>query len=161
MTPMRSLPRHTISSLLSSVLALLVLVVAAAGAQAQPDPKIVVHRSASCDCCTAWKEHLTTAGFAVTDVVSDDLNRVKVANGITAEVESCHTALAENYVIEGHVPAATIRQLLREKPSIHGLTAPGMPMGSPGMDDEGITKKPYAVLAMGNDGSTTVYARYP
>ena len=157
MTSLQSLTQRMTGYLLSS---LLVLLVAAASAQADTNTKVVVHRSASCDCCTAWEDHLTAAGYAVTDVVSDDLVAVKAANGVTAALESCHTALVEGYVIEGHVPATAIRRLQKEQPAIRGLTAPGMPMGSPGMDGDGITPEPYAVLAIGNDGSTTVYEHY-
>lgn len=158
MTSLQSLLLRITGSLLSS---LLVLLVAAANAQAQTSPKVVVHRSANCDCCTAWENHLSAAGFAVTDVVSNNLGPVKTSNGITSELESCHTALVEDYVIEGHVPATAIRRLLTEQPSIRGLTAPGMPMGSPGMDDEGITPEPYAVLAIDHNNRTTVYEHYP
>ena len=158
MTSLESLLLRITSCLLSS---LLVLLVAAANAQAQTNPKVVVHRSASCDCCTAWENHLSAAGFAVTDVVSNNLGAVKTSNGITPELESCHTALVEGYVIEGHVPATAIRRLLTEQPSIRGLTAPGMPMGSPGMDDDGITPESYAVLTIDHNNRTAVYEHYP
>ena len=110
MTSLQSLLLRITGYLLSS----LVLLVAAANTQAQTSPKVVVHRSASCDCCTAWKNHLSAAGFAVTNVVSNNLGPVKTSNGITPELESCHTALVEGYVIEGHVPATAIRRLLTE-----------------------------------------------
>ena len=92
MTSLQSLLLRITGSLLSS---LLVLLVASANAQAQTSPKVVVHRSASCDCCTAWENHLSAAGFAVTNVVSNNLGPVKTSNGITSELESCHTALVE------------------------------------------------------------------
>ncbi|EAU73188.1 DUF411 domain-containing protein [Synechococcus sp. RS9916] len=158
MTSLQSLLLRMTGYLLSS---LLVLLVAAASAQAQTNPKVVVHRSASCDCCTSWENHLSAAGFVITDVVSNNLDAVKSSNGIIPELESCHTALVEGYVIEGHVPAAAIRRLLTEHLSIRGLTAPGMPMGSPGMDDDGITPEPYAVLAIDKNSHTTVYEHYP
>ena len=158
MTSLQTLRLRMTGYLLSS---LLVLLATAASAQAQTNPQVVVHRSVSCDCCTAWENHLTAAGFAVTDVVSDDLDAVKATNGITPELESCHTALVEGYVIEGHVPATAISRLLAEQPSIRGLTAPGMPMGSPGMDAGGITPEPYAVLAIDHNNRTTVYEHYP
>ena len=94
-------------------------------------------------------------------MVSNNLNAVKSSNGIIPELESCHTALVEGYVIEGHVPATAIRRLLTEHPSIRGLTAPGMPMGSPGMDDEDITPEPYTVLRIDKNSHTTVYEHYP
>ena len=147
--------------LLTCFLSLALLLGGASAAHAGEEAAITVYRSASCECCTAWENHLSAAGFAVTDVVSNNLGPVKTSNGITSALESCHTALVEDYVIEGHVPATAIRRLLTEQPSIRGLTAPGMPMGSPGMDDEGITPEPYAVLAIDHNNRTTVYEHYP
>lgn len=82
---------------------------------------------------------------------------VKAANGITPALESCHTALVNGYVVEGHVPADLIAKLITEKPDIAGLAVPGMPGGSPGM--ESAPKEPYEVLAIGKDGRTSVFAR--
>ena len=152
--------RPMAQQLLNCLLSTALLLGAATTAQAGEGPAISVHRSASCGCCTAWEDHLRAAGFVVTDVVSDNLGAVKTSHGINAELESCHTALVEGYVIEGHVPASAIQRLLKEKPSIRGLAAPGMPMGSPGMDGEGITPEPFAVLAIENNGGTHVFERF-
>ena len=136
------------------------------GMEVMPDtssangPAITIMRSASCGCCTRWGEHIAAAGFAITDVVTEEMDRVKQQHGIPDELASCHTAVVEGYVIEGHVPASSIQRLLRERPAIKGLTAPGMPMGSPGMDGPGITPESFDVLAIGTDGKTRVFDRY-
>ena len=88
----------------------------------------------------------------------NDLRAVKINYGITPELRACHTAVVDGYVIEGHVPAETIRRLLAERPDVAGLAVPGMPMGSPGM--EGARKDPYDVLAFDSAGNTSVYAKY-
>ncbi|MAS28060.1 MAG: hypothetical protein CMN97_07415 [Synechococcus sp. NAT40] len=121
---------------------------------------ITVHRSANCECCTAWEAHLTAAGFSVTDAVHEDMAAVKTEHGIAAELESCHTAVVDGYVIEGHVPARSIQRLLKQRPALRGLSAPGMPMGSPGMDGEGIDAEAFAVLSLDDDGTTQVFDRY-
>ena len=95
-------------------------------------PEITVYRSASCGCCTQWGEHLAEAGFRIDDQVTEAMVGVKEQQGIAPDVASCHTALVEGYVIEGHVPVASIQRLLTERPEIRGLLVPGMPMGSPG-----------------------------
>ena len=105
-------------------------------------------------------EHLRAAGFDLEDRVEDAMSPVKDRLGILPEHASCHTAEVDGYVIEGHVPAADIRRLLREKPPIRGLVLPGMPVGSPGMEVEGVDAPAYTVLALYRDGSTTPYAEH-
>jgi len=123
-------------------------------------PKIVVHRDAYCGCCHLWVEHLRKEGFTVDDRVEDAMSPVKERLGIVPAHASCHTAEIEGYVVEGHVPASDIRRLLREKPAIRGLVLPGMPLGSPGMEVDGVDAPPYTVLALGKDGSTKPYAEH-
>ena len=129
-------------------------------APAWAQPSITLMRSPSCDCCSRWGEQTAAAGFAVRDVVTEAIDQVKHQNGIPEALSSCHTALVEGYVIEGHVPAPSIQRLLKERPDIQGLTAPGMPMGSPGMDGPGIIPEPFDVLAITSDGNTHVFDRY-
>lgn len=119
---------------------------------------IVVYKSPTCGCCKAWVDHLKQNGFTV--AVHDRLNMdpVKREMGVPGRLQSCHTAQVGDYVIEGHVPAADIVRLLKEKLPVKGLTAPGMPQGSPGM--EGPVSEPYEVLAFQSDGRTSVYARH-
>lgn len=123
-------------------------------------PKIIVHRDAYCGCCHLWVEHLRKEGFTVDDRVEEAMSPVKERLGILPAHASCHTAEIEGYVVEGHVPASDIRRLLREKPAIRGLVLPGMPLGSPGMEVDGVDAPPYTVLALGKDGSTKPYAEH-
>ena len=124
-------------------------------------PKVTVYKTSSCGCCRLWVDHLKTSGFDVQamDVSADDVRKVSKAAGLKDEDTSCHTAKIGDYVVEGHVPAADIRRLLKEKPAIAGLSAPGMPMGSPGMEQGG-AKEPYDVIAFKKDGTSTVYAKH-
>jgi hypothetical protein len=120
--------------------------------------EITVYRSPACGCCKAWATHLEQNGFTVKQVELDDLSEIKAQAGITQRLASCHTALIGRYAIEGHVPAADIKRLMAEKPDVAGLTTPGMPQGSPGM--EGGRKDPFDVLAFTRDGKTTVWASH-
>lgn len=103
--------------------------------------------------------HLRDNGFPVKIEDLADLEPVKRRHGVPARLEACHTALAEGYVVEGHVPADLIDRLLRERPSIAGLAVPGMPAGSPGMESPGQALERYEVLAFDKSGRVTVYAR--
>ena len=125
-----------------------------------PAPGITVHRDAYCGCCHLWIEHLRKEGFEVDDRVQSDMNIVKERLGISPEHASCHTAEVAGYAVEGHVPASDIRRLLKERPRIHGLVLPGMPVGSPGMEVEGVDGEAYTVLTVGHDGTTSVYAQH-
>ena len=120
-------------------------------------PEIAIYRSESCGCCTKWGEHVETAGFGIKDKLVENMEAFKQANGITPELSSCHTAVVDGYVVEGHVPAASIKKMLHERPDIKGLTAPGMPMGSPGMETAGFKAEAFDVLAIAHDGTTTVF----
>lgn len=123
-------------------------------------PRVVVHKSESCGCCKVWVSHLAKAGFEVQVINSDNLNSVKERVGIPYGMGSCHTAEVEGYFIEGHVPVADIERLLRERPEAKGLTVPGMPIGSPGMEVPSGQVDPYDVLLVAKDGSTKVYAHH-
>jgi hypothetical protein len=125
------------------------------------DPiEVRAYMSPTCGCCSLWVEHLEENGFEVERVYRDDMRVVKQSFGITDRLVSCHTAIVNGYVVEGHVPAADIRRLLAEAPDgIRGLAVPGMPIGSPGMEvDDRVD--PYDVLAIGADGSVEVFASY-
>lgn len=132
--------------------------IAAADAAAQP--QLVVYKSASCGCCKVWVEHMRAHGFAPEVHDLDNLNPIKEKVGVPFGAGSCHTAQVGGYFIEGHVPAEQVLRLLKEKPSAKGLTVPGMPIGSPGME-QGDVKQPYEVLLVHADGTTSVYAKYP
>lgn len=119
---------------------------------------ITVYKSPTCNCCNSWVNHLRDAGFVVNAENSIDMDSIKLSAGVPTMLQSCHTALVDGYVIEGHVPANDIRRLLRERPQVTGLAVPGMPMGSPGM--EGAYRDPYDVLLFDSEGRTRVYASY-
>lgn len=114
-------------------------------------------RNPGCRCCDGWADHLRENGFQVHMHDSADLHAVKARLGVPEEVAGCHTAVVEGYVVEGHVPANLIRRLLEEKPAVTGISAPGMPPGSPGM--EAPDAPPYEVVAFGPDvnGGQYVY----
>ncbi|WP_170919445.1 DUF411 domain-containing protein [Halomonas sp. BC2] len=116
---------------------------------AQAAPVIEVHSDPHCGCCSDWVSHLEEAGFEVDHHRHDGVRTIKIEHGVTPELASCHTALVEGYVIEGHVPAADIQRLLEERPAIAGLAVPGMPHGSPGMETGRVDD--YAVLGFTHD----------
>ena len=120
--------------------------------------EIQVYKTATCDCCSGWVDHLKRNGFAVKVKDLEDLDLIKRMAGVGDALESCHTAFVAGYAIEGHVPAGDIKRLLKEKPSARGLAVPGMPGGAPGM--ESADKEPYEVLIFDAIGGTKVYARY-
>ncbi len=124
-------------------------------------PTISVAKTATCGCCQIWVDYLVKEGFKVEtrDMAAGALTQFKIRHGITPNLASCHTARVGGYTIEGHVPVREINRLLAEKPAAIGLTVPGMPLGSPGMD-QGPEKEPYDVLLIRTDGSTEVFARY-
>jgi len=127
---------------------------------AQAKPKVVMYKPLTCDCCTGWAEHLRKDGFSVVVKKHEDMDAIKTKFGVSEKLASCHTAIVDGYVIEGHVPAADVERLLKERPDIVGLTAPGMPMKSPGMQAVGQKPQGYTVLAFDKDGNTTVFHRY-
>ncbi len=132
------------------------LVVGATRSDAAPASVVTVYKSATCGCCKEWVKHLEANGFAVRSVDVDNLQEMKAASGIPGPLASCHTALVDGYVVEGHVPADLVKKMLRERPAIAGLAVPGMPSGSPGM--EGPRKDRYNVMAFEKGGSSHVYA---
>ncbi len=130
-------------------------------AQAAAKPVIMVWKDPNCGCCKDWVVHLEQHGFLVT--VRDSGNTAARARlGMPARLGSCHTAQVDGYVVEGHVPAADIHRLLKERPAALGLAVPGMPVGSPGMDGPayGGRRDPYQVLLVQADGSTSVFRAY-
>lgn len=119
---------------------------------------VMVYKSPSCGCCGGWVDHMRANGFTVAVKEHDDLTPVKARLGVPDSLQSCHTAEVGGYVVEGHVPAANIRRLLAERPRARGLAVPGMPAGSPGMEDGG-RREAYRVILFG-DGGHSVYARH-
>jgi len=126
----------------------------------QSKPEIVMYKPVSCECCSGWAEHLRAQGFNVVTKKREDMDAIKAKYGVTDKLASCHTAIIDGYVIEGHVPAADVERLLKERPDIVGLTAPGMPMKSPGMQAVGQKPHGYDVLAFSKDGTSKVFTHY-
>jgi len=124
-------------------------------------PTITVFKDPSCTCCDKWIQHLMKSGFdvVVKEVGSAELRQVKGRYGIPPALQSCHTGIVDGYVIEGHVPAAEVQRLLKERPKNVGLVVPGMPTGSPGM--EGQKNEAYSVLALDSAGRTSIFRTYP
>lgn len=122
------------------------------------EPTLVVYKTPSCGCCKGWVKAMESSGFKVEVHDLDDLAATKHAAGVPDELQSCHTARIGGYVVEGHVHAEDIRRLLAERPDVAGIAAPGMPMGSPGM--EGAYKDRYDVVTFGGNGRQTVFASH-
>lgn len=121
-------------------------------------PHLLVYKSPTCGCCAKWVEHVNAAGFTSETTNLPDVSSIKAKHGVPSQLVSCHTSLVGGYVIEGHVPAEDIHRLLRERPAIVGLAAPGMPAGSPGMDVP--NSPPYQVLSFDKQGRTRVFATH-
>lgn len=126
----------------------------------QQQPTIDVYKGATCGCCSKWVEHLKSHGFTVRTTNREDLAEFKASHRVPRRVQSCHTAVANGYVVEGHVPASDVQRLLKERPAIVGLAVPGMPIGSPGMEVEGRKVQPFDVLAFDKDGQTRGFASH-
>ncbi len=124
-----------------------------------PPAKIEVWKSPSCGCCQDWITYLERNGFVV-KVNDSGNNAARRKFGLPSMYGSCHTALIEGYVVEGHVPVREIRRLLSEKPDAIGIAVPAMPIGSPGMDGPAYRFDPYDVVLVARDGSARVYQSY-
>lgn len=121
---------------------------------------ITVYKTPWCGCCGGWVTHLRSNGFAPKVVELEDLGPIRARHGIPDAVASCHTGVIGGYAVEGHVPAADIRKLLREKPKARGIAVPGMPIGSPGMEVPDGRREAYATLLVLDGGATRVFARH-
>jgi hypothetical protein len=137
---------------------LLVLLVSTGTAWAQAETQVEVFKSPSCGCCGKWLKHLQQNGFQVSVHEVNDVPAARKKLDMPDRLGSCHSARVGDYVIEGHVPAADIQRLLKEKPKALGLAVPSMPPGSPGM--ETAKPVPYETLLVQADGSTNVFARH-
>ncbi|MBL8588965.1 MAG: DUF411 domain-containing protein [Methylobacteriaceae bacterium] len=133
----------------------------AAPAVASPRPAMLVYKDPDCGCCGAWVEHLRAAGFSVEVQVEPRMNLVKARLRVPAALASCHTAQIDGYVVEGHVPAEAIDRLLAGRPKLAGLAVPGMPVGSPGMEVDGLKPEPFAVMGFAPDAAPRVFLDYP
>ncbi len=119
--------------------------------------EMVVYKSASCGCCKNWIAIKRRNGHSVKTKDLDDLTMIKKMAGVPEDFQSCHTAMVDGYVVEGHVPVKDVERLLRERPKVRGIAVPGMPAGSPGMGGEA---ERYNVVTFQPDGTSSVYSRY-
>ena len=123
-------------------------------------PPVTVYKSKYCGCCGEWVKHMENNGFKVNVIETEALNEVKIKSNVPAPLASCHTAIIGNFIVEGHTPASSIKRFLKEAPKdAIGLAVPGMPLGSPGME-QGNMKQPYDVLAFDKQGHTVVFEKF-
>ncbi len=141
--------------LVSSNIALKAAEVLADGAPIE----IEVYRSPSCGCCGKWIKHLQENNFVIKDFLTNDVQAIKEKYGVTNNIASCHTALVNGYVVEGHVPAADIIKMITKKPKIVGIAVPGMPVGTPGMNMGG-RKDAYKVISFDADKNYQIVNTY-
>ena len=120
--------------------------------------EMTVYSSPTCSCCAKWVDHLEENGLTVKHIKTEELGAKKQELGVPRSLASCHTGVIGSYVVEGHVPAEQVKRLLTESPNVEGLSVPGMPIGSPGME-RGDTREPYDVVAF-RDDQAGVFASY-
>lgn len=120
---------------------------------------VTVYKSPTCGCCQKWVEYLQANGFQVKTVDLDDMSEIKAASGVPRSLQTCHTAVVEGYVVEGHVPADALKKLLHDRPKVAGIAVAGMPAGSPGMEVPGTPAKSYDVVAWDKAGKTSTFAK--
>lgn len=148
--------RFTISSI---IIAIFSIICSAEESESVSDlPTVQVYKSPTCGCCSKWVSHLEANGFTVEATDLNDINLVKRSYGIPPALASCHTAVIGDYLVEGHVPAADIIQLLKQKPAIKGIAVPGMPIGSPGMEVG--NPQAYDVVSFGANGEVEVFSSH-
>ena len=123
-------------------------------ALAGEDKVATLYKNPQCGCCEGYAEYLREKGFSVKVIPTHDLSLIKEQNGVPEDFEGCHTTLIDGYVVEGHVPVATMNKLLTERPDILGISLPGMPMGSPGMSGQKMA--PFTIYELSD--TPTVYA---
>ena len=123
------------------------------------ETSLLVHKTPTCGCCKMWVEHLKMNGLKANTQDHENLDEIKKMYGIKPQYRSCHTAVSKDgYIFEGHIPSKYITQFLSENhPNAIGLSVPGMPIGSPGME-VGDRFMPYDVLILFKDGSSNVFA---
>lgn len=123
-------------------------------------PPMMVYKTPTCNCCKLWVEHMEKAGFKVTVRNTPQMSPVIQKFGVPATLGACHTASVGGYFVEGHVPASDVKRLLKEKPDALGITVPGMPLGSPGMEVPSGQTQPYTVTLVNKDGSLSIFSSH-
>ena len=136
------------------------LTTATSAATASVPLEITVYRDPFCSCCEGWIDYLTNQGFQPTSVKTSTIDTLKQQYGVPNDLVSCHTAVINGYVVEGHVPADDIKRLLAEQPNdVAGISVPGMPIGTPGMES-GDVREPFTVFSFDKQGNTEVFKKY-
>ncbi len=130
-------------------------------ARAAKKPLITVYKTPTCGCCHEWVAHLQQQGFEVVAKDVPDTAPYRSQYGVPKELASCHTGVIDGYALEGHVPGADIKRLLAARPKARGLSVPGMPVGTPGMEVEGTRRDAFDVVLFADDGSRQVWQHYP
>lgn len=146
-------------AILSGLSALAFCLLASSVSFADPLPTVTMYKDPNCGCCDAWADHMKTAGFQVDIKNENNMSLIKNHAGIVPQIASCHTAIVNGYVVEGHVPASAVKKMLNSRPQITGLAVPGMPIGSPGMEIEGQENDSYHVLAFDHQKAVS-YGQY-
>ena len=127
---------------------------------ATPKRDITVYKTPWCGCCGGWVTHMSRAGFTTRVVEMEDLAPIRARYGVPFELSSCHTGVSGGYVFEGPVPPADVLRVLKERPKALGLTVPGMPLGSPGMESPTGERERFETLLLLKGGGTRVFARH-
>lgn len=132
---------------------------AAACANPARSAELKIYKSPSCGCCGAWVDHVEASGLSTAVHEMEDVTPVAKKLGVPDAMRSCHTAVIDGYFVEGHVPATDIRKLLRERPRARGIAVPGMPIGSPGMEQSG-RRDAFDTMLVLRDGSTRAFVKH-
>ena len=142
-----------------TITAITLLMAAPSMAASSKASEITVYRTPSCSCCGGWIAHLKAQGFQAKEVAISNVDKLKQQHGVPNDLASCHTAVVQGYVIEGHVPAEDIKRLLAQHPKVAGITVPGMPVGTPGMED-GDRRDPFTVFSFDAQGNAQAFNHY-
>jgi hypothetical protein len=118
---------------------------------------MTVYLTPTCGCCGAWVEHMEEEGFTVETVYQNDLSEIRRKHRLPPNLTSCHMGIVDGFAVEGHVPAATVRRMLADRPEILGIAAPGMPIGSPGMEHPDGLRQPYDIIAYDANGRLSIF----
>lgn len=149
---------------ISKMLCRLIVVAALAGGTGLAlaiggDAELTMYKDPNCGCCGKWAEHMRANGFNVKEISSAEMGAVKSAAGVPQKLGSCHTAKVGGYIVEGHVPASDVKRMLAERPAIVGISAPGMPLGAPGMEGPYPADR-YDVISFDGEGKTEVFSSH-
>ncbi|MGF6158781.1 hypothetical protein M2267_004049 [Ensifer sp. KUDG1] len=147
---MNVLRRHFVAGTIAGITLLATGAVAATGTMA-------VYKDPQCGCCELWADAMEAAGYKVEVRDEADMSAIKTRFAVPADMEGCHTAVIDGYVIEGHVPLEAVRKLLSEKPDVAGIAVPGMPSGSLGMGNDPQASYDVYTIAKAGGAKSTVY----